>query len=550
MYPNAPRAVALSCAAMSSDESSSPRLSTYQSLALVFSSRRTAAVALQSFFSGMPLGLVWIAIPAWMARVGIDIRTIGLVTLAQAPWSFKFLWSPIMDRYSPPFLGRKRGWMVLAQIALGILMLAMAATARELGEAVAIGQLLIPWVFILGSVTVTVAFASTVQDIAMDAYAVEVLREEEQGIAVGARTALYRVGMMLAGAAAITIAAGVSWPATFVGMAALYLLGTLVTAWSPEVEKPPPPPPSLRAAVWEPLVALLARSRAIEVIAFLFLYKFGDNVAQALLRPFLVQMGYGDFDVGIASGTIGLIGNMVGPFIGGLVTSRIGLGHALWIFGVLQAVSNLGYIWIASVPPSSGVMYAAIGFETLTQGMGTGAFFVLLLRLTQKQFSATQYALLSSIFALGRVVTGPMAGFLVDAMGWRPFFLLTIFGAAPGLMFLQRFVPLGTSEPRIAPEAPSEVGAVARGALFARGLAGAGLGLAAAVLVSATLGALKAYRSAPEAGFQLGGMIAALARPETIAAWSETLGVAVFALFCGLAAAALTAARRGVAPRA
>jgi len=396
-------------------------------------------------------------------------------------------------------------------------------------------------------VTLAIAFASTVQDIAMDAYAVEVLRPEEQGTAVGARTALYRAGMMLAGGAAITIAASISWPATLAILAALFVVGMALTAWSPEVESAPPPPISLRAAVWEPLVGLLAKHRAVEILAFVFLYKFGDNIAQALLRPFLVQMGYGDFDVGIASATIGMAGTVLGAFIGGILTTRLGLGHSLWLFGFLQAVSNLGYVWIASTSASSPVMYLAIGFETLTQGLGTGAFGVLLLRLTQKRFSATQYALLSSLFALGRVVTGPMAGFLVDAIGWRPFFLFTIAAAAPGLVVLQRFVPLGVAEPVIALEEPSGKSPLSRGALLGRGIAGGAGGLVIAALASGTLQALKAWRAGPQGGFPLGGMMAALLRPEGIAAWSETIGVTLFGIFAGLGVAALAAARRGVA---
>ncbi len=532
---------------MADDESTPKRLSTLESLSLVFRSRRTAAVTLQMFFSGLPLGLVWIAIPAWMARDGVDIRAIGLITLTQAPWTFKFLWAPLMDRYSPPFLGRKRGWMIVAQIGLLAVTLALAGVAFEPGTPWSLGSLNVEWVWVVGTLTLALAFASTVQDIAIDAYAVEVLKKEEHGIAVGARTALYRGGMMLAGAAAITIASYLSWPVTLAALGLLYIVGMVVVVWSPEVESPPPAPTSLRAAVWEPLVGLAARTRAIEIVAFLFLYKFGDNVAQALLRPFLVQMGYGDFDVGIASGTIGMFGMIGGTFIGGLITTRIGLGHSLWLFGFLQAISNLGYIWIASVEPSSPVMYAAIGFETLTQGFGTGAFFVLLLRLTQREFSATQYALLSSIFALGRVVTGPMAGFLVDAMGWRPFFILTIVGSAPGLAFLHRFVPFGSAEPIIAPEKPSDRPPVGRGALVARGFAGAAAGLLVAALTSALLQSIKAYRLDPESGFPVGGMMAALAHPETVAGWTETIGVALFGLFVGLATAALIAARRGVA---
>ncbi len=527
-----------------SDGEKAERLTTLQSLALVFRSRRTAAVALQMFFSGMPLGLVWIAIPAWLARLGVDLRAIGLITLTQAPWTFKFLWAPLMDRYSPPFLGRKRGWMVIGQAALLALLLIMAGVAIQPDTPEAAGGVSLDWVWVVGALTLAVALASTVQDIAIDAYAVEILRKEEHGIAVGARTALYRVGMYLAGAVAISLAAETSWALTLSGLGLLYLVGIAFSVWSPDVEMAPPAPRSLRDAVWDPLVSLLGRSHALEIIAFLFLYKFGDNVAQALLRPFLVQMNYSDFDVGIATGTIGLFGMIGGTFIGGLITTRIGLGHSLWIFGVLQAVSNVGYIWIASIEPSRPVMYAAMGFETLTQGTGTGAFFVLLLRLTDKRFSATQYALLSSIFALGRVVTGPMAGFLVDAMGWRIFFVLTIIGSVPGLAFLHRFVPLGSREPVIAPEAPSEKAPLGNGALASRGAAGFAGGLVVAALVSASLSAVKAWRAAPEAGFPIVSMLQALARPGSLADWITTAGVALFAVVTGLATAALLYARR------
>jgi PAT family beta-lactamase induction signal transducer AmpG len=531
---------------MASDENSAPRLTTLQSLALVVKSRRTAAVTLQMFFSGMPLGLVWIAIPAWMAKVGIDIRTIGLVTLAQAPWSFKFLWAPLMDRYSPPLLGRKRGWIILAQIALFALMIGFTGVAGDPGGPVIFGGISLEWIWILGALLVAVAFASTVQDIAVDAYAIDVLKKEEYGVTVGARTALYRVGMMLSGAALITIAAEISWSWTFVGLAVLYLLGTLVTAWSPEPENQLPAPTNLREAVWEPLVELLARNRALEIAAFVILYKFSDNVAQALLRPFLVQQGYNDVDVGIASGTIGMLGTIGGAMVGGIITNRIGLGHSLWIFGFLQAISNVGYIWIASVPATSWIMYVSMGFETLTQGLGTGAFFVLLMRLTKKQFSATQYALLSSIFALGRVATGPIAGFLVDAVGWRPFFFFTIIGAAPGMIFLHRFVPFGSAEPKIAPEIGRKDAPVSRSGLVARGLMGGGVSLVAAALIQATLSALKAYRKVPEDGFPLGEMLTALTTPASVGAWFMTIGIVVFAVIMGLATAALVAARRGV----
>ena len=534
---------------MATNSGAAPRrLTTIQSLALMFTSPRTAAVTIQSFFSGLPLGLIWIAVPAWMARSGIDIRTIGILTLAQSPWTFKFLWSPLMDRYSPPVLGRKRGWALAGQIGLLVTTLGLAWVAIDPPQQIYhLGSTSLEWVWVVGALCLAIAFASTVQDIAVDAYAVEVLRPEEQGVAVGARTALYRAGMTLAGAFGITLAAYISWPVTLVILAALYLIAALVMFFSPEPESIQAAPTSLRAAVWEPLVGLLAKHRALEIAAFVLLYKFGDNLSYALVRPFLVQQGYGDFDVGVATGTIGILGNVAGAFVGGVLTTRLGLGHALWIFGFLQAASNLGYVWIAGLGVDRPAMYLAMAIETLTTGLGTGAFGVLLLRLTQKRFSATQYALLSSIFALGRVATGPLAGFLVDAIGWRSFFVLTIAAAAPGLVILQRFVPLGSAEPVIAEEPPSPKPPVGRGALFARGIAGTLAGLLIAVLVDGSLQALKAHRADPSGGFPLAGAMASLARPGTIAEWSETAGVVLFGIFVGMGSAALTAARRGVA---
>jgi PAT family beta-lactamase induction signal transducer AmpG len=526
------------------------RVGTLESLSFVVTSRRTAAVTLQSFFSGLPLGLIWIAVPAWMARVGIDIRTIGILTLAQSPWTFKFLWSPLMDRYAPPILGRKRGWALVGQAGLLLTTAALALAAADPRSGLALGGASFEWVWVAGALCLAIAFASTVQDIAIDAYAVEVLRPEEHGIAVGARTALYRLGMTLAGAVAITVAAFISWQTTLLILAGLYLAAMAVTALSPEPEEAAARPPrTLRAAVWEPLVGLLAQRRALELAAFVLLYKFGDNLSYALVRPFLVQQGYDDVDVGVATGTIGVVGNVAGAFLGGILTTRLGLGNALWLFGFLQAASNLGYVWIAGLGVSRPAMYLAMAVETGTTGLGTGAFGVLLLRLTQKRFSATQYALLSSVFALGRVATGPMAGILVDALGWRSFFVLSIAAAAPGLIFLQRFVPLGSAEPVIAPEAVAPDRPISRAGLAARGAAGAAAGLLAAALIAGSLQAVKAYRSAPEAGFRLAEAVSSLARPETAAAWTDAAGVVLVGVFTGLATAAYVAARRGVERR-
>ena len=407
-------------------------------LVAALGSWRTAAVVLLSFSSGLPLGIVLIAIPDWMRSIGVDIRLVGLITLAQAPWSFKVFWAPLLDRYSLPWLGGRRGWMAVAQVVLCALGLALAGVG---------GHPDTPWV--VGALALAIAFASATQDIAIDAYAVEVLRPDEQGVAVGARTAFYRAAMFVAGGVAITLAGRFSWPLVNLGLALLYLPMLLVTWRAPEPPREAGRPTTLAEAVWQPLRSLFARPRALEILAFVVFYKLSDNLAMALIRPFLVDMGYSNDDRGVALATIGLIATLAGTFIGGALTTVVGLGHSLWIFGLLQTLSNLGYVVLADSPVNRPLMYGATGFETFTSGLGTGAFGVLLLRLTERRFSATQYALFSSLFGLPRIVAGPICGFLVGAVGWQRFFWITIATGIPGLLLLARFVPPGVREPAL-----------------------------------------------------------------------------------------------------
>jgi PAT family beta-lactamase induction signal transducer AmpG len=400
-------------------------------------SRRTIAVSLLSFSSGLPLGLVWYAIPDWMRDIGVDIRVVGLITLAQAPWAFKAIWSPLMDRYVPPFWGRRRGWMAVTQLALGLLGLLLAGVGERPDA-----------IWVVGALAFAIAIASASQDIAIDAYAVEVLRKDEQGAAVGARLAVYRAAMIVSGGVAITMAARIGWPAVNALLALVYAPMLLLTWKSPEPEVEPPPPRTLREAVWLPLVGFLARPRALEILAFVALYKFGDQLTQALARPFLIDMGYSADHRGIALATVTVAATIAGAFIGGFVTTLAGLGHALWIFGFLQIFSNAGYLLLSVLEaPNLVAMYGATGVEQFCSGLGMGAFGVLLLRLTEKRFSATQYALLSSLFALPRVVAGPVTGFAVDALGWPAFFVVTMVVGIPGLAMLARFVPFGVREP-------------------------------------------------------------------------------------------------------
>jgi PAT family beta-lactamase induction signal transducer AmpG len=516
-------------------EAPAKRPGTLKSLALAMASWRTASVTLLSFASGLPLGLVWIAIPDWMRKSGVDIRVVGLVTLAQAPWSFKFIWSPLMDRYVPPFWGRRRGWMAVAQVALFATILAMSGMGSNPEAA---------WV--IGALAMAVAFSAATQDIAIDAYTVEVLRKEEQGIAVGARVALYRAAMFIAGAAAITLAGWYSWKWVVAGLAFLYLPILLITRFAPEPEERFTPPKSLKDAVWYPFVGFLTRHRALEILAFVFAYKLADNLGGSLLRPFLVDMGYSDVHRGVALGTIGLFGTIVGTLIGGAWTTVLGLGRALWVFGVVQIVSNIGYVLVARSPePNIPLMYGAIGFEQVTQGLGTGAFSVLLLRLTQKRFSATQFALLSSLFSIPRVLAGPMSGFGVYAMGWELFFWVSMVAGIPGLLLLARFVPLGVKEPNFEVQNRPVTRAVSGPVLATSAVLAGVAGILVGGLTTALLTAMQAVRTRPEAGFDFGSALSALLQPASSTDWVTLAGIVIFGVVVGLLTAAVLAARSG-----
>jgi MFS transporter, PAT family, beta-lactamase induction signal transducer AmpG len=504
-----------------------------RSLAQAMTSWRTASVTLMSFASGMPLGLVWLAIPDWMRDIGVDIRIVGLFTVAQAPWTFKFLWSPLMDRYVPPRLGRRRGWAILSQIALFVSVLALAGVGNHPDA---------PW--IVGAIALAIAFAGATQDIAVDAYAVDVLRPEEQAVAVGARNALWRCGYYIAGSISITLAGTWGWPAVNAILACLYLPMMLIVWKAPEPAAVAAAPKTIKEAVWYPFLGFLARHRALEILAFVLLYKLADNLVQALQRPFLIDMGYNEFDRGVVLTVIGLWGNILGTLLGGLLTAPLGLGRALWIFGFFQIFSNIGYALLAQqAGVNRPMMWAAFGFETLCSGLGSGAFSVMLLRMTQKRFSATQYALFSSLFGLPRIISGPIAGFAAYSVGWATFFWATLPMGIPGLVMLARFVPWGAREVEFRVEPPRIREPLTRTQLALRGLAGVAVGAGCGALILVLLEALK---SAKEGGaFDLLAPLAALVRPHETGDWITLAGLLAMGAVCGLFTAAVAAARHG-----
>ena len=520
--------------------SESTRLGGLASLRRSLQSWRTASVVLLSFSSGLPLGLVWFAIPDWMRDIGVDLRVVGILTLAQAPWAFKVLWSPLMDRFVPPFWGRRRGWMAISQLALLVCGLMLAGVGSHPDA-----------IWVVGAIALATAMASATQDIAYDAYTVDVLRRDEQGAAAGARTAMYRGAMAISGGLAITAAAQWGWPVVNLLLALLYIPMLVLTWKSPESE-PVRPPASLSDAVWHPFLELLSRRRAWEILAFVVLYKFADQLAQALTRPFLIDMGYNAYHRGIALATVGLVGTVGGALLGGWVTIFLGLGHALWVFGFLQIFSNVGYFLLSRAEGANlPLMYAATSFELFTSGLGTGAFSVLLLRLTQKRFSATQYALFSSLFALPRLAAGPITGFAVHAMGWPAFYLATMVIGIPGLLMLARFVPPGVRDPHFAmDDTPDEHETMHLSpGLIARGFAGAIAAGAIALAISVLLAGLPSWNATPERGFDFSGAFQAILRPASVTDWLQIVGILAVAVIGGLFVAAASASRHLRSPR-
>jgi MFS transporter, PAT family, beta-lactamase induction signal transducer AmpG len=401
----------------------------------VFRDRNLAVILLLAFASGLPLALTSGTLQAWMTVEGIDLSTIGIFTLVGIPYTWKFLWAPAMDRFVPPFLGRRRGWLAITQVALmaGIAGMALLSPRTDLA--------------LLAFLAVFVAFASASQDIVFDAYRTDIAAREQRGIAGALTVVGYRTAMLVSGALALVLVAGSAWMAgigwrnTYLVMAGLMAIGLVTTLWGREPQVAAPPPRTLREAFVEPLREFFSRSGAVWMLALLVLYKLGDAFAGSLTTAFLLRgAGFSLEDVGYVNKGMGLAATIVGALFGGALMVQLGLYRALMAFGLLQAVSNLTFMWLAMVGKSYPVMITAVGFENLAGGMGTAAFVALLMAMCDHRFTATQYALLSALASFGRVYVGPVAGYATDphylGLAWPTFFLLTFLVALPGLALL------------------------------------------------------------------------------------------------------------------
>lgn len=391
----------------------------------VFRSRRVAVVLLLGFASGLPLALTGSTLQAWLTVSGVDIKTIAWFSWIGVPYLLKFLWSPLMDRFVPPWLGRRRGWIVMTQAALVAGMLGMAATSPD------------DSLLLLGLFAVWVAFISASQDIVIDAYRTDILTVPERGVGAAVGVLGYRVAMLVSGGLALILADQIGWRPTYIAMAALMLIGVCSALWAPEPALPPAVPATLRAAVIEPLKDFFTRAGAVQLLGLIMLYKFGDALAGTLTTAFLIRgVGFTLTDVGVINKWLGFASLVVGALVGGTLLTRMSLYRALMWFGLLQAISNLSFMFLAWAGTSYAWLVFAVGFENLASGMGTAAFVALAMSLCNVAFSATQYALLSALASLGRVLFGPVTGELVAAFGWANFFFITFVAALPGLWLL------------------------------------------------------------------------------------------------------------------
>lgn len=391
----------------------------------VFRSRRIAVITFLGFSSGLPLALTGGTLQAWMAVAGVDLQTIGIFSLVGIPYAIKFLWSPLMDRYVPPWLGRRRGWILITQVTLMLGITAMAfSSPRKL-----------PWM--LAILALFVAFSSASQDIVIDAYRTDVLKERERGAGAAVSVMGYRVATLVSGALALILSDHIGWQNTYLFMAAVMVIGIISTLAGPEPEKRVAPPLSLQEAIAGPLRDYFSRNAAIPLLFLIVLYKLGDAYAGVLTTAFLIKgIGFSASDVGTINKGFGFVSLIVGAMVGGSLMVRLGLFRSLLGFGVLQAVSNLSFMLLAWIGKSYGMLVFAVAFENFSGGMGTAAFVSLLMAMCNHRYTATQYALLSSLAALGRIFIGPTSGFLVEAVGWASFFFITTLTALPGLGLL------------------------------------------------------------------------------------------------------------------
>ncbi len=394
--------------------------------------RRMLICVFTGFSSGLPLYLLINLIPAWLKTEGVNLKAIGFFALIQIPYTWKFIWSPLLDRYAIPGLGRRRGWMGVTQLALIGVIAGFGLFSPQFD------------LWSIACLALAVAFFSASQDIVLDAFRREILADVELGIGNAVHVNAYRIAGLVPGALSLILADHLSWAQVFLVTALFMLPGLMLTLFVSEPQRARAPK-TLREAVVEPFHEFINRQgwrNAVYILAFIFLYKLGDSMATSLATPFYLDIGFSKTDIGLIAKNAGLWPSVIGGMLGGIWMIKLGIDRALWLFGVVQVVSIIGFAWLAGLhEPLKPALALVISFEALGVGLGTAAFTAFIARTTDPRYTATQFALFTSLAAVPRTFFNASTGWLVEQFGWVNFFWFCTLLALPGMVLLLKVAP-------------------------------------------------------------------------------------------------------------
>ena len=383
------------------------------------------------FSSGLPLYILVSLLPAWLRSEGVNLKAIGLFALINLPFTWKFLWAPFFDRYIPP-LGRRRGWLIISQVLLLLSIPVFGAFNPKLD------------IWAIAYLATVVAFFSASQDIVLDAYRRELLIDNELGLGNAVHVNAYKIAGLIPGSLSLILADRMAWSSVFMITALFMIPGILMTIFVAEPALKDGRPKTLKAAVVEPFNEFIGRNgmqTALLILAFIFLYKLGDSMATALATPFYLDMGFSKTEIGLIAKNAGLWPSVIGGLLGGIWMFKLGINRALWIFGAVQMIAILGFAWLATVGHSLLWLGVVIGVEAFGVGLGTAAFVAYIAQTTHPLYTATQFALFTSLAAVPRTFANAATGYLVENLGWFKFFMLCFILAIPGMLLLLKVAP-------------------------------------------------------------------------------------------------------------
>ena len=394
--------------------------------------RRMLICVFTGFSSGLPLYLLFQMVPYWLRTEGVGLAEIGFFALVQFPYTWKFLWAPIMDRFTLPFLGHRRGWILVTQLALLVSISTLGFFKPDMS------------LWTVAYLATAVAFFSASQDIVLDAYRRELLPDVELGLGNSIHVQAYRLSGLIPGGLGLILADRLPWHMVFIIVALFMLVGVVMTLSIAEAIKDPSPPRSLKASVIEPFREFIGRAglgSALLVLAFLFFYKLGDNMATALQTPFFHDVGFSGTQIGTIAKFVGTTAAIVGGLVGGLIMVKVSINRALWLFGFVQIASILGFALLSVVGANPWMLAFAMAFEYLGVGLGTAALTAFMAKSTNVAFAATQFALFTALISVPRVLSSATTGLIVEQTGWTNFFLICTLLAVPGMLLLFKVAP-------------------------------------------------------------------------------------------------------------